>query len=32
MDSIRKALEAFLIHKDTLEPAGLNKRDEMQFY
>ena len=29
-DSIRKAREAFLIHRGkTLEPAGLNRRDEM---
>ena len=29
-DSIRKAREAFLIHGGkTLEPAGLNRRDEM---
>ena len=29
-DSIRKAREAFLIHRgNTLEPAGLNRRDEM---
>ena len=29
-DSIRKACEAFLIHRGkTLEPAGLNRRDEM---
>ena len=29
-DSIRKAREAFLIHLgNTLEPAGLNRRDEM---
>ena len=29
-DSIRKAREAFLIHRgNTLEPAGLNGRDEM---
>ena len=29
-DSIRKAREAFLIHSGkTLEPAGLNRRDEM---
>ena len=29
-DSIRKAREAFLIHRrKTLEPAGLNRRDEM---
>ena len=31
-DSIRKAREAFLIHfGNTLKPAGLNRRDEMQF-
>ena len=29
-DSARKAREAFLIHRgNTLEPAGLNRRDEM---
>ena len=29
-DSIRKAREAFLIHRgNTLEPEGLNRRDEM---
>ena len=29
-DSIRKAREAFLVHRGkTLEPAGLNRRDEM---
>ena len=29
-DSVRKACEAFLIHRgNTLEPAGLNRRDEM---
>ena len=29
-DSIRKAREAFLIHRGkTLEPAGLNRRDEL---
>ena len=29
-DSVRKAREAFLIHRgNTLEPAGLNRRDEM---
>ena len=29
-DSIRKAREVFLIHRGkTLEPAGLNRRDEM---
>ena len=29
-DSIRKAREAFLIHRGkTLEPAGLHRRDEM---
>ena len=29
-DSIRKAREAFLMHRgNTLEPAGLNRRDEM---
>ena len=31
-DSIRKAREAFLIHRGkTLEPVGLNGRDEMLF-
>ena len=31
-DSIRKAREAFLIHRgNTLEPAGLNRRDEKDF-
>ena len=29
-DLVRKAREAFLIHRgNTLEPAGLNRRDEM---
>ena len=29
-DSIRKARKTFLIHREnTLEPAGLNRRDEM---